>query len=264
MLPEVPKDRLLGALLAYRAIYYIAPLLVGALTLLTVELRPRLLRWVRASTYIAPLVPQVAATLTFIAGAVLLLSGATPSIDVRIDVLARLLPLAIIEGSHLIGSLDRPRTRGALGGAASARARRVSHHARAALGRHRGVAAERPRRRRGAAARGRDWRVLMLGRDAFYRPASILAERFTPVWVVSIVGVVAVTVWVGLLAYRNVDYSDDLWWTFAFDADAPRMLRAAVVVSVIGAGGAAREPAAARAARAFDREPRGSRNARAP
>jgi phosphatidylglycerol lysyltransferase len=78
--------------------------------------------------------------------------------------------------------------------------------------------------------------ALMLGRDAFYRPASILAERFTPVWVVSIVAVVAVTLWVGLLAYRNVDYSDDLWWTFAFDADAPRMLRAALVVSVIGAG----------------------------
>ncbi|MEO8466776.1 MAG: bifunctional lysylphosphatidylglycerol flippase/synthetase MprF [Gammaproteobacteria bacterium] len=235
MLPEVPKDRLLGALVAYRAIYYIAPLLVGALTLLTVELRPRLLRWVRASTYIAPLVPQVAATLTFIAGAVLLLSGATPSVDVRIDVLARLLPLAIIEGSHLIGSLI------GLGlvvlAAALHRRVRAAYHIAVVL-LVAGIVA--------SLLKGLDVEeavllavvtgVLMLGRDAFYRPASILAERFTPVWVVSIVGVVAVTVWVGLLAYRNVDYSDTLFWTFAFDADAPRMLRAALFVSVIGAG----------------------------
>jgi len=77
--------------------------------------------------------------------------------------------------------------------------------------------------------------VLVLGRGAFYRPASILAERYTPVWVVSIVGVIAASVWVGLFAYRNVEYSRDLWWTFAFNGDAPRMLRAALVVSVVGA-----------------------------
>jgi len=235
MLPEVPTDRLLGALVAYRAIYYIAPLLAGALTLVTLELRPRLLRWVRASTYIAPLVPQVAAILTFVAGAVLLLSGATPSVDVRIDMLARLLPLAIVEGSHLVGSLVGLGLV-VLAAALHRRVRAAYHIALVLL--FAGIAA--------SLLKGLDVEealllavvtgVLLIGRDAFYRPASILAERFTPVWVVSIVGVVAVTVWVGLLAYRNVDYSGDLWWTFAFNADAPRMLRAAVVVSVIGAG----------------------------
>ena len=33
--------------------------------------------------------------------------------------------------------------------------------------------------------------VLMLGRRAFYRPTAILSERFTPAWVVSITGVIA-------------------------------------------------------------------------
>ena len=33
--------------------------------------------------------------------------------------------------------------------------------------------------------------VLTLGRRAFYRPTSILEERFTPIWAVSIVGVIA-------------------------------------------------------------------------
>ena len=36
------------------------------------------------SMYIAPVVPQVAGTLTFLAGALLLISGATPAIDARL------------------------------------------------------------------------------------------------------------------------------------------------------------------------------------
>ncbi|HVY67008.1 MAG TPA: bifunctional lysylphosphatidylglycerol flippase/synthetase MprF [Gammaproteobacteria bacterium] len=235
MLPEVPTDHLLGALVAYRTIYYLVPLIVGAATLLTVELRPRLVRWVKASTYIAPLVPQVAAALTFIAGAVLLLSGATPSVDARIEMLQHRLPLVIVETSHMIGSLIGLGLV-VLAAALHRRVRAAYHIALALL--LAGIVA--------SLLKGLDIEeamvlavvmgVLRLGRDSFYRPASILAERFTPVWVVSIVGVVAVTVWVGLLAYRNVAYSDNLWWTFAFKADAPRMLRAAVVVSVIGAG----------------------------
>ena len=76
--------------------------------------------------------------------------------------------------------------------------------------------------------------VLMLGRRAFYRPTAILSERFTPAWVVSIVGVIATAVWIGIISYRHVDYSNELWWTFALDGNAPRMLRASLVVIVLG------------------------------
>jgi glycosyltransferase 2 family protein len=37
----VPESRLLGALLGYRAIYYIAPLVVGALMYLSMEVRAK-------------------------------------------------------------------------------------------------------------------------------------------------------------------------------------------------------------------------------
>ena len=142
------------------------------------------------------MVPQVAATLTFIAGGVLLLSGATPGVDARIDVLRRMLPLAILEVSHLVGSLVGL---GLIVLASSLR-RRVSaaYHIALAL-----IAA-------GIAAsllKGIDFEeaallaiagaVLVLGRGSFYRPSSIFSERYTPVWVVSIVGVIAATVWVG-------------------------------------------------------------------
>jgi len=76
--------------------------------------------------------------------------------------------------------------------------------------------------------------VLVLGRRSFYRPTAILDERFTPVWVASIAGVIMLAVWIGLISHRHVRYSRDLWWTFAFDANAPRMLRASLVVIVLG------------------------------
>src|SRR5438105_14843802 len=76
--------------------------------------------------------------------------------------------------------------------------------------------------------------VLMLGRRAFYRPTAILSERFTPVWVASILGVIAMAVWIGIVSHRQVGYSDQLWWTFALHGNAPRMLRASLAVIVLG------------------------------
>jgi phosphatidylglycerol lysyltransferase len=235
MLPQVPADALLGSVLAYRAVYYLAPLVVGALLFAGDELRGQRKQIARAqalaSTYVAPIVPQVAATLTFVAGGVLLLSGATPSVDARIRALRDMLPLGIVEASHLVGSVVGL---GLVVLAASLRRRvNTAYHIALAL-LTAGIAA--------SLLKGLDVEealllaivaaVLALGRGQFYRPSSILAERFTPAWVASIVGIVATTVWVGMLAYRNVDYSHDLWWTFAFHADAPRMLRAALLVSV--------------------------------
>ena len=43
--------------------------------------------------------------------------------------------------------------------------------------------------------------VLVLGRRAFYRPTAILEERFTPVWIASITGVIAMALWIGLVSW---------------------------------------------------------------
>jgi phosphatidylglycerol lysyltransferase len=65
--------------------------------------------------------------------------------------------------------------------------------------------------------------VLVLGRRAFYRPTSILDERFTPIWAVSIAGVIATAIWVSFLAFRHIELSHDLLWTFALDANAAQL-----------------------------------------
>ena len=236
--PDVPRESLAAALLAYRAIYYLVPLLCGAVLFGAKELSAHWLRFARAhelaAIYIAPVVPQIAGSLTFLAGAVLLLSGTTPGVETRLAMLDRFLPLAVLEVSHLAGSVI------GLGLLVLARAlfRRVAaaYHITFWLlvG---GIVV--------SILKGLDFEeasilvlvlcVLTFGRRAFHRPTAILSERFTPVWIVSIIGVIAVAVWIGFIAYRHVDYSKDLWWTFALDANAPRMLRASLAVIVLAA-----------------------------
>jgi phosphatidylglycerol lysyltransferase len=235
--PDVPAEAMLGSLLAYRAIYYLAPLILGTLLFGGKELAAQGARLVRAqqlaSAYIAPVVPQIAGALTFLAGALLLFSGATPAVDERLAYLDRFLPLAVLEFSHLAGSLI------GLGLLVLARAlfRRVqaAYHISVWL-LLAGIAA--------SLLKGLEFEeatllalvlgVLALGRRAFYRPTQILSERFTPVWVVAITGVIVMAVWIGALSYRHVEYSHELWWTFALDANAPRMLRASLAVIVLG------------------------------
>ncbi|TLY57671.1 MAG: lysylphosphatidylglycerol synthetase family protein [Gammaproteobacteria bacterium] len=236
-LPGIPPDALLGSLLAYRGVYYLVPLLFATLLFGAKELagqRPALARAHElASIYVAPVVPQIAGALTFLAGALLLISGATPGIEERLAFLDQFLPLAVLEVSHLGGSLA------GLGLLVLSRAlfRRVqaAYHISVWL-LIAGMFA--------SLLKGLDFEeaiilalilgVLMLGRRAFYRPTAILSERFTPVWVASILGVIAMAVWIGIVSHRQVGYSDQLWWTFALHGNAPRMLRASLAVIVLG------------------------------
>ena len=104
-------EALLGSLLAYRAIYYLVPpfcsaaMLFGAKELSAASAPASHAPTSSRRLYIAPVVPQVASALAFLAGTVLLISGATPGIDERLAFLDRFLPLTVLEVSHLAGSL---------------------------------------------------------------------------------------------------------------------------------------------------------------
>lgn len=237
-LPSVPGDQLLGSLLAWRAVYLLLPLLVATILFAGEELRAQGSTIARieklAAAYVAPIVPQVSGALVLAAGFSLLVTGATPSIDRRLSMLRELLPLAVLEASHLASSI--------IGLALLILSRALFRRVHAAYqltvwllaagmlaALLRGLEVEQ------ALILGLVMLVLWLGRRAFYRPAEIMAQRFTPVWIVSITIMIATAVWIGFFAYRRVEYSHSLWWTFAFEADAPRMLRASLVVVLLGA-----------------------------
>jgi phosphatidylglycerol lysyltransferase len=70
-------------------------------------------------------------------------------------------------------------------------------------------------------------------RDAFTRKSRLVSEALSPAWIMAVLGAVVAAGWLGFFAYRHVDYSDDLWWTFLRDADASRFMRGAAGASVV-------------------------------
>jgi phosphatidylglycerol lysyltransferase len=230
--PAVPAPLVVSSLVAYRLVYYVAPFLLAFALLAVNELvvrRERLGRVLRgAHASFAPVVPWLAAAGALIAGAVLLVSGATPAAEGRLHLLRRAVPLPLLEASHLVGSLA--------GTALLLLARGLARRLDGAWVLGIALLAT------GAAAslaKGLDWEeatlllalllALLPFRRQFYRRSALLDEPLSAPWIAAVIAVIAASVWIGLFAYRHVEYSRDLWIDFAFHAEAPRFLRATVV-----------------------------------
>ncbi|QRN93839.1 bifunctional lysylphosphatidylglycerol flippase/synthetase MprF [Archangium violaceum] len=231
--PRVPASHLLGVLLVYRIVYYLVPFSAAALMLAGNELvqrRRQLTRLARVvRTSFAPVVPWVASAGAFVAGAVLLFSGATPTVSERLGVLRLLVPLPLLEVSHFLGSLAgislvllaRGLQRRLDGAYVLTEVLLV---AGAVFSLVKGVDYEEATLLLVLAA------ALAPFRRQFYRHTSLFAEAFSPGWLLATVVVVGASVGLGFFSYRHVDYSQDLWWRFTFSGDAPRFLRATVGV----------------------------------
>jgi phosphatidylglycerol lysyltransferase len=229
--PWLPGDAVLGSALAYRLVYYLAPLGVAAVLFLGFELSERreALRLARSALaqWTPELVPRAFAIATFAAGAVLLLSGATPPAGGRVALIDRLLPLPVLEASHFLASL--------VGVALLLLARAIQQRVDA------GYLLTLAMLVVGALfslLKGLDWEeasllcamfaLLLPCRRFFYRRSSLLAQSFTPGWATGILLTLIGTGFVLALAYRHVEYSHDLWWQFELEGDAPRSLRALI------------------------------------
>ena len=220
---------LTASLLLYRLIYYILPLIVASSLLAMHEILPRMTAIRRIGITMGKwgtvIAPQLLAFAVFVAGAILLFSGALPPERGRFQWLRDLLPLPAIELSHFLGSL----TGGALLLLARGLQRRldVAHHITVVLlgsgmvfSLLKGLDYEE------AIILGIMLAVLLACRGQFYRKASLIAQRFTAAWIALIAIVLLCSVWLGMFAYKHVDYSHSLWWQFTFWGDAPRFLRA--------------------------------------
>ena len=229
--PVVPASAVIGSLLVYRGMYYILPLLAGALLLGTQELLSRKEALRKLTRYAAHgasgIVPNVLALTTFLGGAVLLFSGATPAEHTRFAWIEDVMPLPVLETSHLLGSLS------GIGLLVVARGlqRRIDAAyfiAVSLLGL--GVVM--------SLLKGLDYEeaaallIILLAllpcRRFFYRRAKLFETSFTPAWTVAVVLVLICTAWLVSFSYKHVDYSHDLWWTFTFSGHASRSLRALV------------------------------------
>jgi phosphatidylglycerol lysyltransferase len=237
LLARAPASEVLGALLAYRAIYYLMPLGIAALLLAVTELAERQHRLIRTVRLLGGTLNQVApsilAAAAFIGGAVLLFAGALPEGAPRLALLRAMVPEWVVELAHLASSIAGV----GLLLLSQALLRRLELAYRWSLvlvGA--GIVA--------SLLKGFDYSetvvLLVVGialypsRALFYRHAPLLGDRLGPAWLTAIAITLAAAAWVGLLSYKNVSYSHAMWWQFAFDANAPRFLRAALAVGVVG------------------------------
>jgi phosphatidylglycerol lysyltransferase len=235
---SAPPDHLLGALLAYRVIYYFGPFAVALALLGAHEVwvhRGPMVRLGRLGrTWLSAVTPQAIGVAVFGAGAVLLFSGATPAISDRLDWLRRFVPLPILELSHLLGS--------AVGVGLMVLANGLYRRLDAAwwltiwllcagvlLSLLKGFDYEE------ATILGAIVVLLVSARARFRRRTSLIEQRFSGPWIIAVLLVLGTAVWLVLFAYRHVPYEKDLWWQFAFEASAPRSLRALLLAAMIAA-----------------------------
>jgi phosphatidylglycerol lysyltransferase len=233
--PFLSSAQLLPALVVYRAIYYLLPLAAALVALVADELRQRRGPASREHAFFGwlseQITPRVVAVFTFLAGASLLFSGATPSAPGRLAWLDDLLPLGVIEVSHFLGSI--------VGAGLLLVSRGLSRRLDAAYdltvaGVALGIAA--------SLLKGADFGeaallallllVLWRARPAFDRRAALFDTPFSPGWMVAIVGTLGASVWLGLFAFQHVEYSHELWWQFELGREASRFLRASVGAAV--------------------------------
>jgi phosphatidylglycerol lysyltransferase len=231
---KAPMSAVAAALVTYRAIYFLLPLLLSTALLASFELRRSLDtatgRWIgRAAGQLAPLF--LAAT-TFTVGAILVASGAMPAFVDRIQVLELAVPLWAFETSHFLTSVAGL----VLLFAARGLLLRLDGAWWLALcmtllsipfSLIKGLAVVAPSVSI----------ILLVGllaaRSQFRRRAS-LSQPMSLAWLIAIGCVIAATVWILFFAFRDVGYAHELWWQFAFDAAAPRALRTVLGIALLG------------------------------
>ncbi|MCO6410900.1 bifunctional lysylphosphatidylglycerol flippase/synthetase MprF [Hoeflea alexandrii] len=231
-----------AALLGYRFVYYLLPLLMGVLILVVLELRSRRKVDVfpigaarpalSATMSLTSFIPGLAAALTFLAGAILVLNGLVPIPASILDELKPAIPAGLFEVSNIVMAMAggvlivianglRAQSRsalylviGILGVAiGSLLLQRLDYDLVLALALLAGL--------------------LWLSRGHFERRTPIsLAQRPVASFALWAAFSVCVALFF-LFAHQDAEYSHSRWWQFAFDANMPRALRmAGVSISV--------------------------------
>jgi phosphatidylglycerol lysyltransferase len=234
---HLPADQILAGLLAFRVIYQLIPLVAAGVLFAAVEALAARRLFAQAAENIRAWADEVRpvalAACTFTGGVVLLFSNAMPVSEARLHLVETVLPLAVVEISHFIGSID-----GVLlllfANGLQHQSRRVWGFATVLLG-------------LGAASlmlKGFAWEealalallllTLLPTRREFVLSSSLVSQ---PGWFVAIAVVLGAAFWLGLFSYKHLD--DVEWGHFALFDNTSRFLRASTAVAIVVLGAAA-------------------------
>lgn len=228
-----------GALIAYRLLYFFLPLIIGLLALILRERSVDARRIADAARRfgrgLSSILPSMMTLAVFLLGVLLLFSGATPVRAERIEGILDLLPLPLLEVSHLLASL--------LGLLLLFLARGLQRRLMIAWATTAALLlpAMAATITRGGSPLitgviGLLFLALLSLRHHFYRRARILSTPMPGRWALAIVLVLLATGWLTVFANRPVSLNRFLWIEVSAESDVARSLRAlggAVGVSLL-------------------------------
>ncbi|HMO12725.1 MAG TPA: bifunctional lysylphosphatidylglycerol flippase/synthetase MprF [Pirellulaceae bacterium] len=225
-----------GALLAYRMIFFLTPMLIGLVMLIAHEItanRSKILPALEIATKWTPdIAPRLLAFLAFSSGVVLCFSAATPTTLDRMEWLSSRLPMPLIDFSYILF--------GIAGVGLMVVARGLTHRIVSAfwitltlyvlasifsiLGDF-GIEV--------ASLMAVMIVVLVPFRRLFFRDNSSYPDRIALTWLTTICVVLGVSFWLMVFAYKGGDPIRLKWlWESGHDAFAQRSLRALVLASI--------------------------------
>jgi phosphatidylglycerol lysyltransferase len=233
---STPHAEVLGALVAYRVVYYLIPFSTATVLL---GWREGLHRKIgatassrRALAALSSVVPATVALGVMVAGIVLMLSGSRPTRPENMARLSQAVPLSVLETSHFLASIAGLLLV-VLAWSLHRRVRTAWHLAAGLLAAGIGF----------SVLKGANWEeslilavvlVMMLPtRRRFTREAALLAMPFTARWWSVLALALGGATWLGFFAYQHVQYSSELWWQFSYEGHASRFLRASAGMAVI-------------------------------
>lgn len=233
----VNVDAVLGSLVLYRVIYHVIPLLIAIMAVAAAELR-RFVDHPAASSVRrigGRLMPQLLSTFALLLGVMLIFSSVTPTPDENLEVLSDYLALPVVEGAHFLSSL--------IGLAMVVAARGLGQRLDGAwwVSVFCAVAAVTLSLLKAIALVEAAFLAffvfgLVVSRRLFNRPASLVNQALTAGWLMAIAVICICAIVILFFVYRDVAYTNQLWWQFEFADEAPRGLRAVLGLCIVASG----------------------------
>ena len=234
-LPEIAPDALLGCILLFRCIYYLVPLGIAACLLAYKEIsdftKPPRILLNTVTDLLDHAGPSIMSIVTVFAGTVILFSY---SVRNGYDYMSMksFVPLFVLEIGHLVGICIGIGliivARGIFECADSA-----SNYAIKFLGI--GIVA--------SLLKGFDyWVAGILSliliifwqlRTKFNQISKPVELKFTAEWIWLLAVIIMITIWIGFFEYKDISYTNSLWWTFSYNGEYSRYLRGIAAVLTI-------------------------------